>query len=99
MCSATCCGVRAGFGGKKVTAAVAVAMASLWPSLTYPSIHATAAESAVANQAPLWITVSPNYAHSHMVAALTAEMNCSSRCMHLRVTRDGGGSWRDSRLP
>ncbi len=50
--------------------------------------------SAVGNEAPLTFAVSPNYAQTRMVAAVTAPLGgCSSACEHLWITRDGGASW------
>jgi photosystem II stability/assembly factor-like uncharacterized protein len=59
------------------------------------TVGAQTSPSAIGDQAPLWIAVSPDYARSHMVAALSASMGtpCSGSCTHLWVTRDGGASW------
>jgi photosystem II stability/assembly factor-like uncharacterized protein len=78
--------------------ATAASTALFWLA---PSQAVKAAEpSAIGNEAPLWISVAPDYARSHMVAALTAVMGpCQRDCSHLWVTRDGGATWRRHARP
>lgn len=50
--------------------------------------------SAIGNEAPIAIAVSPLYTQTHMVAAVTVPVGgCNDSCVHLWVTRDGGASW------
>lgn len=61
---------------------------------------AAAPASAIGDQAPQWIAVSPTYWDTRMAAVLaTAMAGCRSRCTHLWVTRDGGATWHDHHLP
>ena len=68
------------------------------PLLAAGALHVGAAArhpSAVGDETPLWITVSPAYPTTHMVVAVTVPMGgCSGVCMHLWITRDGGASWQ-----
>ena len=51
--------------------------------------------SAIGNEAPIAIAVSPLYPRTHMVAAISVPVGgCSSACVHLWITRDGGASWQ-----
>jgi photosystem II stability/assembly factor-like uncharacterized protein len=50
--------------------------------------------SAIGNEAPLWMAVSPDYPRTHMVAAVAAPVGgCSASCTHVWVSRDGGATW------
>lgn len=59
-----------------------------------PVVAEAANISAIGNEAPIAIVVSPLYARTGMVAALAAPVGgCSGACMHLWITRDAGASW------
>lgn len=80
-------------------AVVAAAMwpgALLWAGLTagQPVVAQAAGISAIGNEAPLTFAVSPLYARTHMLAAVSGPLGqCSRDCLHLWVSRDGGASW------
>jgi photosystem II stability/assembly factor-like uncharacterized protein len=101
MRTATCGGRRAASSRRRTRTAVAVACVALcWLGRAQTVAAATPPASAIGNQAPLWIAVSPGYWDSRMAAALATAMGgCSHDCTHLWVTRDGGVSWRDHRVP
>jgi hypothetical protein len=85
-------------GSVRRVAVAAVAALSLWPpsALTAGQVQAQGM-SAIGNEAPLSFAVSPDYARTHLVAAIAVPVGgCSSQCTHVWVTRDGGASWRRS---
>jgi len=54
--------------------------------------------TAVGNEMVQWLTVSPSYQRTGLVAAVTAPLfgcsqNHAESCIHLWVSRDGGASW------
>lgn len=64
--------------------------------LTWGQVHGVGAASmsAIGNEAPIAFAVSPDYARTHMVAAIAVPIGgCQSNCTHLWITRDGGFSW------
>jgi len=68
----------------------------LWMGPASPSASAaTAAPSAIGNEAVYWLAVSPSYSRTGTVVALTLEAgsSCGSHCKHLWVTRNGGSTW------
>lgn len=59
-----------------------------------PTQAQAASASAIGNEAPIAIAVSPLYPRTHMVAAVTVPVGgCRSACIHLWISRDGGSSW------
>jgi hypothetical protein len=53
------------------------------------------APSAIGAQAVQWLTVSPQYRRTGLVVAMGSPLtNCSSNCMQLWVSHDGGASWK-----
>jgi len=102
MCRATCRVRRVAWSGRRTAAAIAALGLSLaGPAIPLPVDAATATTvSAIGDEVPLWMAVSPQYARTHMVAAIAAPMSrCTPPCRTLWITRDGGGSWRGTRLP
>ncbi len=86
---------------KRVIAAAAMAAAgctlvsgpafAATPSLT----AAPPPPSAIGEETPSWIQAAPNYDRTGLVIAVTTpKTGCSSNCVHLWVSHDGGASWR-----
>jgi hypothetical protein len=101
MWNATCRTRRAASARRRVHATgIASAVALSWLGGLRTADAATVPMSAIGNQAPLWMAVSPDYWNTHMVAALATAMGgCSRNCTHLWVTRNGGASWHDHPVP
>ena len=51
------------------------------------------AASGVGDEVVRWIDVSPAYTHTGTVIAMSAASGCSSDCIHLWSTHDGGATW------
>jgi len=50
--------------------------------------------SAIGNELPLWIAVSPAYATTGLVLEMSSpQASCQKDCVHLWRSRDGGASW------
>lgn len=85
--------------GRRRLAVAAIAALS-YMTLTSQSLQAASdsAPSAIGDEVPLWMAVSPDYTHTHTIAVLAAAMGCAGQCMHLWVTHDDGASWNDAPL-
>jgi photosystem II stability/assembly factor-like uncharacterized protein len=84
--------MRIGMAAVAGTTAAVSAAALGWTSAA--AAASPAPESAVGNATILWVTVSPAYATTGLVLAVASDLNCTSSCAHLWVTRDRGASWR-----
>lgn len=59
-----------------------------------PTAAASSTPSAIGPESPSWIQVAPNYQRTGLVIAVsTPTSGCSSDCVHLWVSHDGGATW------
>ncbi len=75
-------------------AATIVSLAA--PGAAYAAATPTPAPypSAIGNELPLWIAVSPAYATTGFVLEMSSpQTHCQQDCVHLWRSRDGGASW------
>lgn len=94
-----------GYGGMRArllyaTPAQVLVLAAATPVFLTCGQHAVAEAatvSAIGNEAPITLAVSPLYAHTGMVAAVSVPVGgCSGTCIHLWITRDRGATWHRS---
>jgi photosystem II stability/assembly factor-like uncharacterized protein len=50
--------------------------------------------SAIGNEGVRWVGVSPSYASTGLVIAMSVAAGCNSDCNHLWATHDGGSTWQ-----